>query len=270
MTHVESIQRAADFIAPHGNGARIALVLGSGLGHFTERMRIHCRIPYRDIPGFPVSTVAGHAGEILFGTVGGTAVMAMSGRFHYYEGYDMSTITLPVRVMQRIGIEKLILTNAAGGVNLDYRPGDLMLISDHINLSGANPLIGPNIGPGPRFPDLNSAWDRGMRETIRGAAEKLGISMREGVYLMMSGPSYETPAEIRMCRLLGADAVGMSTVPEAITAAQCGIRTAGISCITNMAAGILDQPITHQEVIEAGRKAGKAFSELLCAVIPEL
>ena len=264
------VEKAAAFIQPYLNGAKIALVLGSGLGAFTDRIELTKRLPYRSIPGFPVSTVPGHAGEILFGKVSGVPIMAMSGRFHYYEGYSMDAITLPVRVIHKIGIRILILTNAAGGVNMDFHPGDLMLISDHINLSGVNPLIGPNVEPGPRFPDMSNAWDRGLREKARMVATEQRIPLREGVYLMLSGPSYETPAEIRMCKLLGADAVGMSTVPEVIVAVHGGMKVIGVTCITNLASGLLQQPITHQEVIEAGRQAGEKFAALLCNLIPIL
>jgi purine-nucleoside phosphorylase len=213
----------------------------------------------------------GHAGKLILGEASGVPVAALQGRVHFYEGYSMSDVVFPVRVLGGLGIRQLVATNAAGGVNINFRPGDLMLITDHINLMGTNPLVGNNIDElGVRFPDMSEAYDSAMREVALRAARRRGISLREGVYIGLSGPSYETPAEIRMCRALGADAVGMSTVPEVIAASHMGIRTLGISCITNMAAGILPRKLTHQEVMETTEKVKEQFIALLEATIPEL
>ncbi len=271
MTYQERILAAADYLRPYAQDCVCALTLGSGLSGFTERASGATVISYSDIPGFPVSTVPGHAGKMIIGTVAGKKIMIMNGRFHFYEGHAPAEIALPVRVMKRLGIRTLILTNAAGGVNTSLSPGSMMLISDHINLSGMNPLIGPNDEKdGPRFPDISHLYDSGLLSLAEETASSLGIPLRRGVYCMMSGPSYETPAEIRMVRLLGGDAVGMSTVPEAITACHAGMRCLAISCITNMAAGIMDRPITHDEVLEAGRKGAARFQALLEGIIGKL
>ena len=268
---MQRIQRAADVIENTLGRADVAVVLGSGLGDFGKELKNARELSYADVPDFPRSTVAGHAGKFILGELGGKKVLLMSGRFHSYEGHPMEDVTLPVRVMRRLGIEKLILTNAAGGVNTDLRPGTLMLLADFINLSGKNPLTGPNLDAfGPRFPDMTNAFDRGMRTIARMAAAELGIDLRSGVYCWMNGPTYETPAEIRMARTLGADAVGMSTVPETIVARHCGMKVLGISCITNMAAGVLDEPINHQEVMEMGRRVRGDFAALLTRVIEQL
>ena len=211
-----------------------------------------------------VSTVPGHAGRFVFGYVGDVKVVVMQGRVHYYEGHDQQFITIPVRVMRLLGVERLVLTNAAGGVNLNFAPGDLMLISDHINFSGSNPLIGPNLDEfGLRFPDASAVYTAKLRREIMSKAEKAGIALRQGVYMMFSGPSFETPAEIRMARILGADAVGMSTVPEALVAAHCGMEVIGVSCISNMAAGVLPQKLTHEEVMETGAMVHDKFHKLI-------
>ncbi len=271
MTYRERIEAAAACLGPSAEGCTCALTLGSGLGGFADHVADPTVIPYRDIPGFPVSTVPGHEGKMIFGTVEGRRIMIMSGRFHYYEGLSPLEVAFPVRVMKRIGIPVLILTNAAGGVDTALSPGDMMLICDHINLSGMNPLIGPNDEKdGPRFPDLSHLYDPRLLSLAEETALKLGFPLRRGVYCMMSGPSYETPAEIRMVRMLGAGAVGMSTVPEAITAGHAGIRVLALSCITNMAAGILDKPITHREVLEAGRAGEKRFTALVRGIIANL
>jgi purine-nucleoside phosphorylase len=250
---------------------RVALVLGSGLGAFADTLEDATAIPYSEIPGFARPTVEGHAGRLVVGRVGGTGVAAMQGRFHFYEGYRLEEVTFPVRVLALLGATSLVLTNAAGGLNNSFEQGSLVVISDHLNLMGANPLLGPNDERlGPRFPDMTEVYDREYQDAVITEAHAMGLEMRRGIYAALSGPSYETPAEIRMLRLLGADAVGMSTVPEAIVARQMGLRVLGISCITNMAAGVLDKPINHEEVIETGERVRATFAELLARVIPKL
>ncbi|MEA4915252.1 MAG: purine-nucleoside phosphorylase [Christensenella sp.] len=242
----------------------LGMILGSGLGGFADLLEDAIRIPFRDIPGFPVPSVEGHAGELVIGKYGKTPVAILSGRVHFYEGQPQSEITIPVRVLRRLGADTLILTNAAGGINLDFSAGALMLIRDHINYSGQNPLIGENLGEfGPRFPDMTDIYTKELREELKQRAQLAGILLSEGVYAMYSGPSYETPAEIRMFRTLGADAVGMSTVPEAIVARHCGMRVIGISCITNMAAGVTGGIIYHAEVVETANRVKREFKELL-------
>ncbi len=268
---MERIDRAAEVIRAACGGAEIGLILGSGLGDNIPSLKDRKTILYKDIPGFPVSTVPGHHGEWISGEMHDKRVAIMRGRFHFYEGYDVPDVTLPVRVMQRLGVRTLIVTNAAGGVNTSFAPGDLMLISDMINYSGINPLMGRNLDAfGPRFPDMSQAFDRELRGTARACAAELGLSLQEGVYMWFSGPSFETPAEIRMARVLGADAVGMSTVPEVLVARHGGLRVLGISCITNMAAGILDQPLDHQEVLETGNRVKASFEGLIDAVVRSL
>lgn len=247
---------------------RIGMILGSGLGDYADELENPIKIPYRDIPDFPLPTAPGHSGALVFGRRCGQEVVVMQGRIHYYEGVPQRELTMPVRVLRALGVEILVLTNACGGVNLSFAPGDLMLISDHINLSGSNPLIGPNLDAfGPRFPDCCDIYTKSLRLAIREAATQAGISLQEGVYGMYSGPNYETPAEIRMYRILGADVVGMSTVPEALVAAQCGIQVVGISCITNMAAGVLPQKLTHQEVMDTAARVHDTFQHLLDLVL---
>jgi len=249
----------------------IGLILGSGLGVMADAMEDAVTIPYADIPHFPVSTVEGHAGELAAGTIAGRRVVVMKGRFHLYEGYDAAQVAMPIRAMKLLGAHTLIVTNAAGGINEGFAPGDLMLIRDHINFMFRNPLIGPNPDEfGPRFPDMSEAYDKKLRETARRVAEKLGIPLREGVYIAVLGPSYETPAEIRMMRKLGADAVGMSTVPEVIAARHAGLKVLGISCISNMAAGILDQPLSHEEVMDTAERVKEKFIRLVQGVLAEL
>lgn len=249
----------------------IGLILGSGLGDFADTLENRIMIPFSQIPDFPQPTVEGHAGAFVVGSCQGKTVIALQGRIHYYEGHPQQVITIPVRVMALLGVRKLVLTNAAGGVNLNFYPGDLMLISDHINFSGNNPLIGQNLSDfGPRFPDLSDVYSQRLRRIILDKAAHSGICLRQGVYMMFSGPCYETPAEVRMARLLGADAVGMSTVPEAIVAAQCGMEVLGISCITNMAAGVLPQKLNHQEVIETAALVHDKFHKLLNLILEVL
>ncbi len=246
----------------------MGLILGSGLGSFADTLDDATVIPFADIPGFPVPSVAGHAGNLVFGTHMGKAVIALSGRVHYYEGLPQSEITIPVRVLARLGVKKLLLTNAAGGVNLDFSAGALMLITDHINYSGQNPLIGKNLDEfGVRFPDMSDIYTKTLRETLKEKALSKGIALREGVYAMYSGPNYETPAEIRMFRVLGADAVGMSTAPEAIVAAHAGMQVIGVSCITNMAAGVLDQKLDHAEVVETANRVKGEFLQVVSLAI---
>jgi len=249
----------------------IGLVLGSGLGDFADTLEDPIRIPYSDIPNFPLPTVPGHSGALVFGRKCGQTVVVLQGRIHYYEGLTQQEITLPIRVLAALGVKTLVLTNACGGVNLSFRPGDLMLISDHINFSGANPLIGPNLDAfGPRFPDMSDLYTATLRCAIKEKAAAAGIKLQEGVYAMYSGPNYETPAEIRMFRILGADTVGMSTVPEALVAGQCGMQVVGISCITNMAAGVLPVKLSHAEVIETAALVHDKFQNLLDIVLTVL
>lgn len=242
----------------------IGLTLGSGLGDYAESMQIKEVLEYGDIKGFPVSTVSGHKGRFLFGYVEGVPVVAMQGRVHYYEGYSMQDVVLPIRLMGKMGVKKIILTNAAGGVNYDFRPGDLMVITDHISSLVPSPLLGPNEDSvGVRFPDMSQIYSRRLRETILTAAGNTGVPVREGVYMQFSGPAYETPAEIRMCRALGGDAAGMSTACEAIAAHHMGLEVCGVSCITNMAAGMSDRPLNHAEVQETADKTAVAFKRLI-------
>lgn len=265
MTYSERIHSAADFLSARiSEKPAIGLILGSGLGDFADTLENRVVIPFSQIPDFPQATVEGHAGAFVFGSSRGKQVVALQGRLHYYEGHSMQALTLPVRIMALLGVKTLVLTNAAGGVNYNFNPGDLMLITDHINHSGANPLVGANLPEfGPRFPDVSDLYSRELRATIRAKAAAHGIELQQGVYMMFSGPNYETPAEVRMARIVGADAVGMSTVPEALVAAQCGIRVVGISCITNMAAGILNQPLDHREVMEIAAKVHDNFHNLV-------
>jgi len=251
--------------------AHVALVLGSGLGAFADDLEDAEAIPYDEVSGFARPTVEGHQGRLVLGRVAGREVAVMQGRFHFYEGYALEEVTFPVRVLALLGVRSLVLTNAAGGLNNSLKQGSLMLISDHLNLMGANPLRGPNDERfGPRFPDMTEVYDRAYQEIAISEAHALGTELRRGVYAALSGPTYETPAEIRMLRALGADAVGMSTVPEAIVARHAGLKVLGISCITNMAAGVLDRPIDHAEVIETGEQVRETFSALLRAIIPKL
>lgn len=257
-----SIRKVTDF------KPEIGITLGSGLGGLAEKIDKVCEISYKDIEGFPVSTVSGHDGRFIFGTLSGKRVVVMSGRVHFYEGYRMEEVVTPVRIMGLLGAKTVLLTNAAGGINLDFKPGDLMMITDHISLFVQNPLLGQNADElGPRFPDMSTVYDRRLQEKIRQAAAATGFDIKEGVYVQLTGPSYETPAEIRMLRKIGADAAGMSTVVEAIAANHMGLRVAGISCITNMAAGILDQPLNHEEVKATADMVKEKFEELVMEFI---
>lgn len=265
----EKISSAASYLLGHtARRPAVGMVLGSGLGDFADTLEDAVRIPFSQIPNFPLPTVPGHVGALVFGKKQGKEVVVLQGRIHFYEGLPQSEITLPIRVLAAIGVKTLILTNAAGGVNTSFSPGDLMLISDHINYSFSNPLIGPNLDDfGPRFPDASDIYTARLRASVQKAAASAGLRLQEGVYMMFSGPSYETPAEIRMARILGADAVGMSTVPEALVAAHCGMQVLGISCITNMAAGVLPQKLDHAEVMETAARVHDLFQSVLDLVL---
>lgn len=266
------IKKAAEYLrGKFTETPRIGLILGSGLGVLADEIENPVKIPYGEIPEFPVSTVEGHAGQFVFGTLQGVTVAAMQGRFHFYEGYSLDKVTFPVRVMKELGIRFIIVTNAAGGVNESFEAGDLMIINDHINNFGTNPLIGPNDAElGARFPDMSEAYSKELRVLAKAAAGRLNITVKEGVYVGNTGPSYETPAEIRMLRALGGDAVGMSTVPEVIVARHGGMQVLGISCISNMAAGILDQPLTHDEVIETTERVKNNFLGLIKEIVKDM
>jgi purine-nucleoside phosphorylase len=249
----------------------IGVVLGSGLGAFADTLENAASTPYSEIPGWPQSTAMGHAGKLVAGRIGSTEVIVLAGRAHLYEGYSAAQVTFGIRELARRGVRSLILTNAAGGIDLEYRPGDLVLISDHINLLGQNPLTGPNDDSlGPRFPDMSDAYSREYREIAKRAGTELGLTLREGIYAAVAGPNYETPAEIRYLRTIGADLVGMSTVPETIAANHLGMKVLAISCVTNMAAGILPQKLHHGEVMETGERVKDTLVKLLRAVIPRL
>lgn len=264
-------KEAAQYIKDQGvDTLEVGLILGSGLGELADEIEDRVVIQYTDIPSFPVSTVEGHAGQLVCGTLGGKKVIALQGRFHYYEGYTMEVVTFPIRVMSELGVESMIVTNAAGGVNRDFTPGDLMMITDHINFFGTNPLIGANDEEqGPRFPDLSQAYDLEYQTFIKEAASELDLPLKEGVYFGMTGPTYESPAEIRMINTLGGDSVGMSTVPEVIVARHAGIRVAGISCITNFAAG-LGGELNHEDVIEVSTKIRSSFKSLVVTLLEKM
>lgn len=246
------------------------LVLGSGLGGLADEIQDPVRIPYEEIPGFPRSTVAGHAGALVAGILEGVEVVAMQGRFHLYEGWDPEVVALPMRVLASLGASVALLTNAAGGLRPGMKPGDLMLISDHLNLTGRNPLVGPQVPGEVRFPDMTEAYDASLRSAAREVAREQGVALEEGVYAALLGPSYETPAEIRMLSRLGADAVGMSTVPEVIVARAIGLRVLGISCITNVAAGLGEDPLSHEEVMEVGAGVRDRLAGLVRGVLPRI
>lgn len=255
---LESVRKKVDFVP------KIALVLGSGLGDYAENIQVEAVLDYGEIEEFPTSSVPGHKGRFLFGYIGTVPVVCMQGRVHYYEGYKMPEVVLPVRLMRRMGAEVLFLTNAAGGVNFDYQAGDFMLIKDHIASFVPSPLIGKNEEElGPRFPDMSNIYDKELRELIKETAKEQGILLREGVYLQMTGPAYESPAEVKMCRILGADAVGMSTACEAVAANHMGMKICGISCISNLACGMTDKPLCHTEVQEMADRAAPLFQRLL-------
>jgi purine-nucleoside phosphorylase len=266
---IQPIDDAVAFVRSRTKLApQVGVVLGSGLGSVVDAVKIDTTIPYAQIPGAKASTVIGHSGQMVFGYVGKLPVVILSGRMHFYEGYEMSEVMLLSRVVGRLGIKKLLVTNAAGGVNTSFKAGDLMLISDHINLMGVNPLRGPNIDDlGLRFPDMTEAYPEDLRKIARDVGKKLGLKLQEGVYLALSGPTYETPAEIRAFRTLGADAVGMSTVPEVIAMSHMNIPVLGISCITNMAAGVLKQKLHHQEVMDTAKRVEKDFTALVVGIL---
>lgn len=268
----EQVEEAAAAIRARGGALpEVAVVLGSGLGDFADTLLDAIATPYHDLPHWPASRVIGHEGRLVIGTVAGKRIAALSGRVHFYEGHDLETVVFPTRVMGRLGVRQIILTNAAGGINTGFAQGALMIIDDHINLLGTNPLIGPNDERfGLRFPDMSEVYSSRLRRTADAAARATGIPVSHGVYVAVHGPSYETPAEIRAFRTLGADAVGMSTVPEAIAARHMGIEVLGISCITNMAAGVLPRPIDHTEVLETTRRVRGSFVSLLEGVIERL
>lgn len=243
---------------------KIALVLGSGLGDYAEGIDIKATLDYQDIEGFPVSTIPGHKGRFVFGYIGHIPVVIMQGRVHYYEGYPIQEVVLPIRLMKLMGAEVLFLTNAAGGINMEFHAGDFMLIHDHISTLVPSPLLGENLdGLGPRFPDMSHVYDNDLRQIIKETAESLQIPLKEGVYIQLTGPAYESPAEVRMCRTLGADAVGMSTACEAAAANHMGMRICGISCISNMACGITDEPLSHKEVQETADRVAPLFKKLV-------
>jgi purine-nucleoside phosphorylase len=271
-TEFARAETAAQFIFSKSKlRPRIGLILGSGLGSFAEEFSRAVRIPYSEIPHFPASTAIGHAGNLVIGEVAGTAVVAMQGRVHLYEGYSVQQVAFPIRVFARLGVQAVVLTNAAGGILSELTQGRLVILKDHINLQGANPLGGPNEEKfGPRFPDMTTAYDRKFRAIAAAQAKRLGTAMPEGVYAALPGPSYETPAEIRYLRAIGADLVGMSTVPEVIAARHSHIRVLGISCVTNAAAGVIDQPLVHSEVLEVAERVKAEFVAFLKAVIPEI
>lgn len=271
-TLYERVEHAARTIrARFDEELRTGVVLGSGLGAFADDLEDAVAIPYEEIPGFARPTVEGHEGRLVLGRVEGSPTAVLQGRFHFYEGYSRDEVTFPMRVFGLLGVKAVVLTNAAGGINIGFDQGSLMIISDHINLMSTNPLLGPNDERfGARFPDMSEVYSREFQEIAVEEARALGLELRRGVYAAMSGPSYETPAEVRMLRTLGADAVGMSTVPEAIVARQMGIRVLGLSCITNMAAGVLDQPINHEEVMETGAQVRDTIRNLLRGIIPRL
>ena len=270
---MKKLKEAQAYIEKQTKGMpiEVGLVLGSGLGDMAQEIKNPVMISYRDIPNFPVSTVAGHAGRLVIGELQGKNVLCMQGRFHFYEGYSMDLVVFPIQVMKMLGIEYLILTNAAGCVNVNWKPGTLMMIKDHIKLAAECPMRGHNEEElGLRFFDMSRAYDPDLQKIVRKVAEKNGLPIKEGVYMFFAGPNFETPAEVRAARILGADAVGMSTVPEAIAAAHCGLRTIGISCMTNMAAGILDQPLGHEEVMETGIRVKGEFSALIRGIVSAL
>lgn len=271
---INHLDLSGDFIRLRLSGRpvpKLGLVLGSGLGPIADQVQDPVVIPYGDVPYFPESTVTGHAGRLVIGELEGTPVVCLQGRFHLYEGYAAHQVVFPLRALGRLGVEAFVLTNAAGGINEGFSPGDLMVINDHLNLSGTNPMVGSHDDAlGPRFPDMGQAYDPVFQEAAHTTAKELGLELRSGVYTVLSGPSYETPAEVRMLRLLGADAVGMSTVPEVIACRQMGLRVLGISLISNLAAGLSETPLTHKEVIETAERVKVDFGRLIRQVVPKL
>jgi purine-nucleoside phosphorylase len=269
-TDFDRVEQAAGFVRGRlaGNVPDVAIVLGSGLGAFADRLESAVRVPYADIPHWPRSTVIGHAGVLVAGTSAGRRVLTLAGRAHFYEGHPLTTVTFATRVLGRLGVKTLVLTNAAGGINTAFSPGTLMVIDDHLNLMGSNPLVGPNEDRwGVRFPDMTEVYSTRLRSVVDAAARQVGVDLKHGVYAGLHGPSYETPAEIRYLRTIGADAVGMSTVPEAIVARHMGLEVLGISCITNPAAGVLPEPLHHDEVMEVARRVSGQFIAVLEAFV---
>ena len=265
LSCLKSVREKTDFVP------EVALILGSGLGEYAEEIEVAATIDYKDIEGFPVSTVAGHKGRFIFGYVNKVPVVIMQGRVHFYEGYPMTDVVLPTRLMGLMGAKTLFLTNACGGVNKEFKPGDFMLLKDHIATFVPSPLIGTNIGElGTRFPDMSDIYRKELRAVIKEAAKEEGIELQEGIYLQLTGPAYESPAEVQMCRILGADAVGMSTACEARAANHMGMKVCGISCITNMACGIIDQPLSHAEVQETADRVAPLFKKLITASITKI
>ncbi|MFS0785335.1 purine-nucleoside phosphorylase [Shouchella sp. 1P09AA] len=272
MTIIDQINEATLYIKEKTSHApEVGIILGSGLGNLADDIEAAVEIPYEEIPHFSKSAAIGHANKLVIGQLNGKTVAAMKGRYHYYEGYTLNQVTFPVRVMKALGIKTVIITNACGAVNTSFNPGELMLINDHLNLVGANPLIGENYPElGPRFPDLSEVYSARLRGIAKEVAEEQGTKVNEGVYSWWSGPAYETPAEIRMIRTLGGDAVGMSTVPEATVATHAGMDVLGISCLTNMACGILDEPLSHDDVIVVAGKANQAFTSLVKGILANM
>jgi purine-nucleoside phosphorylase len=272
MTHYDDVEGAAAFLRTRiARFPSTAIVLGSGLGAFADRLESPAVLPYEDIPNWPASKVIGHAGKLVAGTSGGRPVAGLAGRVHFYEGHPLTTVTFATRVLARLGIKTLVLTNAAGGINTSFTPGTLMVIDDHLNFMGSNPLVGPNDDRfGVRFPDMTEIYSARLRRIADDAAAAAGVAVRHGVYVGLHGPSYETPAEIRAFRTLGADAVGMSTVPEAIVARHMGVEVLGVSCITNPAAGVLPTPLHHDEVMEVARRVSGEFMSLLEGIVARL
>ncbi|MCR2042639.1 purine-nucleoside phosphorylase [Anaerosalibacter massiliensis] len=272
MNFLEKINQSGEYILSKVDyKPSIGIILGSGLGELAEKIENKTIIKYDEIPNFPISTVEGHKGRLILGDLENKKVVAMQGRFHFYEGYPLEDVTFPIRVMKSMGIETIIVTNAAGGINEKFSPGDLMLITDHINFTGKNPLMGKNIDElGLRFLDMTSAYDENLISIAKKSSKTLGINLKEGVYMWFTGPTYETPAEVKLARILGADAVGMSTVPEVIIARHGGMKVLGISCITNMAAGILDKPLNHEEVVETSEKVKGTFEKLVREIVKNI
>jgi purine-nucleoside phosphorylase len=270
--YFEKVSETASWLRDRSSGTPdVAVVLGSGLGDFADTLADSAAFPYADIPHWPAAAVVGHAGKLVIGTLAGRRVAALAGRVHYYEGHDLGTVTFAVRALGRLGVRTVILTNAAGGINIAFKPGTLMLMDDHINLMGSNPLVGVNDERfGPRFPDMTVVYSRRLRDLAFDAARQRRLGLAHGVYAAMHGPSYETPAEIRFLRIIGADAVGMSTVPEAIVARHMGFEVLGISCITNPAAGVLPEPLVHDEVMAVARRVRTEFASLLEGIIERL
>lgn len=269
---MKKILEASDYIKSKiKTKPKIGIVLGSGLGIYVEQIQNKVIIPFDEIPHFKKTSVEGHSGALIYGDVHGVPVLALQGRIHAYEGYEMEEVVLPVRAMKQVGVEYLFLTNASGGINTEFHPGDLVTISDHINLSGKNPLVGPNMADlGPRFPDMGNAYDKDLRELLHEVGKKHSVDLKSGVYCSVLGPSYETPAEIRMLRIIGADLVGMSTVSEVIAANHCGLKVAGVACVTNYAAGIKQEKLSHADVKNVAEKAMVGFAKVLTETIAEL